>query len=96
MNCPNIIASTRFVLITFTLVCVFANDKYFSKTLPTGRFVEIPLVVVMKFVDSKIAHAHIYLDHALLLAQIGLSDTSSLPARNMQEFMTKSINQNTS
>lgn len=46
---------------------------------PTGKYVEIPLVVVMKFKGNKIAHEHIYWDQASLLAQIGLLDNKELP-----------------
>src|ERR671925_489005 len=46
---------------------------------PTGKYVEIPTVVVMKFDGDKIAHEHIYWDQASVLAQIGLIDTKSLP-----------------
>ena len=41
---------------------------------PTGQYVELPLVVVMKFKGNKIAHEHIYWDQASLLKQIGLLD----------------------
>ena len=37
---------------------------------PTGKYVELPLVVVMKFKGNKIAHEHIYWDQASLLKQI--------------------------
>jgi carboxymethylenebutenolidase len=46
---------------------------------PSGRRVEIPLVVVMGFQDGKVASEHIYWDQASLLVQIGLLDTSDLP-----------------
>jgi carboxymethylenebutenolidase len=46
---------------------------------PTGRRVEIPLVVVMGFDDGKVASEHIYWDQASLLAQVGLLDTTNLP-----------------
>lgn len=46
---------------------------------PTGKYVEIPLVVVMKFKGNKIAHEHIYWDQASLLTQIGLLDNKELP-----------------
>ena len=41
---------------------------------PTGKYVELPIVVVMKFKGNKIAHEHIYWDQASLLKQIGLLD----------------------
>jgi carboxymethylenebutenolidase len=46
---------------------------------PTGRRVEIPLVVIVRFRDGKIAHEHIYWDQASVLAQIGLLDPAKLP-----------------
>ena len=46
---------------------------------PTGRRVEIPLVVVMGFEGDKVASEHIYWDQASLLAQIGVLDTTDLP-----------------
>ena len=46
---------------------------------PSGRRVEIPLVVVMGFRDGKVASEHIYWDQASLLVQIGVLETSDLP-----------------
>ncbi len=46
---------------------------------PTGRQVEIPLVVVIHFRDGKLAHEHIYWDQASVLVQLGLLDASRLP-----------------
>jgi carboxymethylenebutenolidase len=46
---------------------------------PTGRKVEIPLVVVMGFAEDKVASEHIYWDQASLLAQIGLLDSTRFP-----------------
>ena len=46
---------------------------------PTGRRVEIPLVVVMGFDGDQVASEHIYWDQASLLSQIGLLDTANLP-----------------
>ena len=46
---------------------------------PTGRRVEIPLVVVIHFRDGKLAHEHIYWDQASVLVQLGLLDPSRLP-----------------
>jgi carboxymethylenebutenolidase len=52
---------------------------------PTGKYVELPHVVVMKFVGNKIAHEHIYWDQASVLAQIGLLNTNSLPVRGIEQ-----------
>lgn len=46
---------------------------------PTNRFVKIPLVVIVKFRDGKLAHEHIYWDQASVLKQIGLLNDPSLP-----------------
>ena len=45
----------------------------------TGKRVEIPLVVIVKFRDGKLAHEHIYWDQASVLKQIGLLTDPSLP-----------------
>src|SRR5277367_4421240 len=39
---------------------------------PTGRRVEVPLVVIVGFRDGKLAHENIYWDQASVLKQIGL------------------------
>jgi len=46
---------------------------------PTGRRVEVPLVAIVKFVDGKVAHEHIYWDQASVLVQTGLLDPQGLP-----------------
>lgn len=46
---------------------------------PTNKFVEIPLVVIVRFRDGKLAHEHIYWDQASVLKQIGLITDPSLP-----------------
>jgi carboxymethylenebutenolidase len=46
---------------------------------PTGRYVEVPLVAIVRFRDGKLAHEHIYWDQASVLKQIGLLTDSSLP-----------------
>lgn len=46
---------------------------------PTGRKVEIPLVAIVRFVDGKVAHEHIYWDQASVLVQAGLLDPKGLP-----------------
>ena len=47
---------------------------------PTGRPVEVPLVVIVRFQDGKLAHEHIYWDQASVLVQLGLLDSEKLPA----------------
>ncbi len=52
---------------------------------PTGKHVEMPVVVVMKFAGGKIAYEHIYWDQASLLVQVGLLDPKLLPAIGMEQ-----------
>jgi hypothetical protein len=49
---------------------------------PTGRYIELPIVVIMKFKGNKIAHEHIYWDQASLLKQIGLLDYTTTTNNN--------------
>jgi carboxymethylenebutenolidase len=51
---------------------------------PTGKYVEVPLVVVVHFRDGKLAHEHIYWDQASVLVQLGLLDASSLPVAGIE------------
>ncbi len=51
---------------------------------PTGKRVEIPLVVVVGFEDGKIASEHIYWDQASVLVQVGLLDPGSLPVAGVE------------
>jgi carboxymethylenebutenolidase len=46
---------------------------------PTKKFVEVPLVVIVRFRDGKLAHEHIYWDQASVLKQIGLLTDPKLP-----------------
>jgi carboxymethylenebutenolidase len=46
---------------------------------PTGKRVEIPLIVVVHFREGKLAHEHIYWDQASVLVQLGLLDPQTLP-----------------
>ena len=46
---------------------------------PTGRRVEVALVVIVRFRHGKLAHEHIYWDQASVLAQLGLIDAAKLP-----------------
>lgn len=51
---------------------------------PTGKRVEVPLVVVVRFKDGKLAHEHIYWDQASVLVQLGLIDASTLPVMGVE------------
>ena len=46
---------------------------------PTHRRVEVPLVAIVRFRGSKLAHEHIYWDQASVLKQIGLLTDPALP-----------------
>lgn len=46
---------------------------------PTGRRVEMALVVIVGVKEGRVAYEHIYWDQAGLLAQLGLLETTGLP-----------------
>jgi carboxymethylenebutenolidase len=46
---------------------------------PTGKKVEVALVVVVQFEGTKLAEERLYWDHASLLVQLGLIDPKGLP-----------------
>jgi carboxymethylenebutenolidase len=59
---------------------------------PTNRPVQIPLVVIVRFRDGKIAHEHIYWDQASVLKQLGLLTDPTLPvfgAETAQRVLAK-------
>ena len=65
---------------------------------PTGRRVEVALVVIVHFRDGKLAHEHIYWDQASVLAQLGLIDAASLPvagAESARKTLDPSLPANT-
>jgi carboxymethylenebutenolidase len=51
---------------------------------PTGRRVEVPLVVIVRFRDGRLAHEHIYWDQASVLAQLGLLNSEKLPVAGVE------------
>lgn len=51
---------------------------------PTGKKVEIPLVVIVGFSNGKVTHEHIYWDQASVLVQIGLLDPKNLPIKGVE------------
>ena len=51
---------------------------------PTGRRVEVPLVVIVRFREGKLAHEHIYWDQASVLIQLGLLDPEKLPVAGVE------------
>ena len=52
---------------------------------PTGKRVNLPHVVVMKFENGKIAHEHVWWDQASLLVQVGLLDPENLPVAGAEQ-----------
>ena len=89
---------TKFVRISRTiendqvvdeLVLCFTHDieipAMVPEISPTGRYVELPLVVVMKFKGNKIEHEHIYWDQASLLLQIELLDNKKIPIIDLEQ-----------
>lgn len=60
-------------------------DHFLPGVPPTGRRVRVPVCVVVKFEDRKVAHEHIYWDHASVLVQVGLLDRASLPVTGAEQ-----------
>ena len=46
---------------------------------PTGKRVEVPLVVILGIKDGKVTHEHIHWDQASVLVQVGLISADDLP-----------------
>jgi carboxymethylenebutenolidase len=71
------------------LVIKFTHDTEIEYLLPgiapTGKYVEIPHVVIMKFKNNKICHEHIYWDQASVLAQIGILKPENLPVTGIEQ-----------
>lgn len=71
------------------IIISFTHEREIEYMLPgvapTGKYVEIPHVVIMKFDGSKIAHEHIYWDQASVLVQIGLIEEKNLPVTGIQQ-----------
>lgn len=65
------------------LVIRFTHTEVIGHLLPgvapTGRSVEMALVVIVGVRDGKVAYEHIHWDQAGLLAQLGLLDPAGLP-----------------
>jgi carboxymethylenebutenolidase len=51
---------------------------------PTGKYVKVPLVVIVHFREGKLAHEHIYWDQASVLTQLGLLDATHLPIAGVE------------
>jgi carboxymethylenebutenolidase len=51
---------------------------------PTGKYVEVPLIAIVRFRGDKLYNEHIYWDQASVLVQIGLLDPSKLPVAGIE------------
>jgi carboxymethylenebutenolidase len=51
---------------------------------PTGKRVEVPMVVIVRFREGKLAHEHVYWDQASVLVQLGLLDPTGLPVAGVE------------
>jgi carboxymethylenebutenolidase len=51
---------------------------------PTGKYVEIPLVAIVRFRGDQLYNEHIYWDQASVLVQIGLLDSKKLPVAGVE------------
>jgi carboxymethylenebutenolidase len=71
------------------IVVSFTHDVEMDAVLPgvtpTGRSVRLPICVVVQFEGGRVAHEHIYWDHASLLVQVGLLDRSGLPVTGAEQ-----------
>ena len=54
-------------------------DRYFPGIAPTGKTVEIPTLLLVRFRGDRVCHEHIYWDQASALKQIGALDADGLP-----------------
>jgi carboxymethylenebutenolidase len=64
---------------------------------PTGKRVELGLVVVVQFEGDKIVHEHLYWDQASVLVQLGLVERGGLPvvgAEGAQSLLDRRIRLN--
>jgi carboxymethylenebutenolidase len=64
---------------------------------PTGKQVEVALVVIVQFDGDKMAHEHLYWDQASVLVQLGLIQPDSLPvvgAEGARSLLDRSIRLN--
>jgi carboxymethylenebutenolidase len=70
------------------LLFCFTHDTEIDFLLPgippTGKYVEIPMVAVVRFRGNKLYNEHIYWDQATALVQIGLLDAKTLPVAGIE------------
>jgi carboxymethylenebutenolidase len=51
---------------------------------PTGKYVQIPLVAIVRFRGDKIHNEHVYWDQASVLAQVGVLDPKLYPIAGIE------------
>ncbi len=66
----------------------FTHDREIDWMLPgiapSGKYVEIPLVAIVKFRGNKLFNEHLHWDQASVLVQIGLLDPTGLPVAGIE------------
>lgn len=84
------------------LLFCFTHDTEIDFLLPgippTGKYVEIPMVAVVRFRGNKLYNEHIYWDQATALVQIGLLDPKTLPVAGIEtakKLLDESLPSNT-
>jgi carboxymethylenebutenolidase len=70
--------------VVFTFTHTSEIDWMLPGVKPTGRRVEIPLIAIVRFVNGKVAHEHIYWDQASVLVQVGLLEPAGLPVAGVE------------
>lgn len=70
------------MLFCFTHTCEI--DWMLPGVPPTGKYVEVPLIAIVKFRGDKLYHEHIYWDQASVLVQIGVLDPEGLPVAGIE------------
>lgn len=70
------------MLFCFTHTCEI--DWMLPGVPATGKYVEVPLIAIVKFRGDKLYHEHIYWDQASVLVQIGVLDPEGLPVAGIE------------
>lgn len=73
-------------------------DWLLPNVAPTGKYVEIPMLGVVRFRGDKLYHEHIYWDQASLLVQVGLLNPQGLPVAGVitaQKLLDETLPSNT-
>jgi carboxymethylenebutenolidase len=70
------------------LLFCFTHDTEIDFLLPgvppTGKYVEIPMVAIVRFRGNRLYNEHIYWDQATALVQVGLLDPKTLPVAGIE------------